>query len=172
VELHPAIVHFPIALSLTAALQFALSLILRHELLRAVALWNFDLAALAAVAAVLSGIRADETAEAAGISKAAHDLLETHGALGYAAAGILLGVAVLRRLVPSLIQRLAAVYLALMLLAAGLVGVNGYLGGRKVFREGIGVEKSKISIAPNEADAVPSGREPKNGWIRGVDSRD
>lgn len=95
-ELHPAIVHFPIALSLTAALLFA----------------------------------------------------------------------------PSLIQRLAAVYLALMLLSAGLVGVNGYLARWVVFREGVGVEKSKISVAPDKAGVVPSGRERKNGRIRGDDSRD
>ncbi len=132
-ELHPAIVHFPIALSLTAALLFVLSLILRHELLRAVALWNLDLAALAGIAAVLSGIWAEETAEAAGISP-------------------------------------AALYLTLILLAAAMVGLNGYLGGKMVFEEGLGVHKFQVNISQPDEDTGKSGSFGEHGEILRDDS--
>ena len=100
-ELHPAMVHFPIALSLTAVLLFLLSQLFHKEALRTATLWNIDLAALGGVAAVLSGLGAEESIESGGLSQAAHDLLETHGALGYAAGGILAGTALLRRIAPA-----------------------------------------------------------------------
>ena len=54
-ELHPAIIHFPIALSLTATLLYFLSLVFQNEARRAAALWKFDPAAQAGLNGYLGG---------------------------------------------------------------------------------------------------------------------
>jgi uncharacterized membrane protein len=164
-EVHPLIVHVPIALSLAAALLYFLSQLLGNDALRAAALWNLDLAALGGIAAVLSGLWAEEAAEAAGLSPTAHELLETHGALGYAAGGMLAGTAILRRVVPEFRQHFAPVYLALIILSAALIGVNGYLGGRMVFTEGVGVRASQIYRPPAQENAEKGGQTSENEKI-------
>ena len=52
---HPLVVHFPIALLLTAVLLDLAALVLRRPGLHRIALWNLSLGALGAGIAVLTG---------------------------------------------------------------------------------------------------------------------
>ena len=136
--LHPAVIHFPIALSLVALL---LDLVSRHR--RAHSLEPaggvlMALAALGGIAATLTGQAAEEEAV---VPRAAKALLERHEELGEIAMWVLIAAALVRL---ALAWRgafrgvLAWAYLALAIGAAALVGYQGYLGGELVFRHGLG----------------------------------
>jgi uncharacterized membrane protein len=136
--LHPAIIHFPIALSLVALL---LELLARHPRARGLetsAGLLMVLAALGAVAAVLSGQAAHDEAV---VPAAVAPLIAQHEELGELAMWSLLVVAAARLV---LVWRgwfkglVPWVYLAAAAAAAGAVGYNGYLGGKMVFEHGLG----------------------------------
>jgi uncharacterized membrane protein len=136
--LHPALVHFPIALSLVALLFDFVS---RHPRLRAVEPAGgavMGLAALGGIAATLSGQLAEEEAV---VPRTARALVERHEELGEIAMWLLLAVALVRLALAwrGAFKGLAAwTYLAIALAAATLVSYQGMLGGELVFRHGIG----------------------------------
>jgi uncharacterized membrane protein len=136
--LHPALVHFPIALSLVGLL---LDLVSRHPRARSLAAGGavvMALAALGGIAATLTGQLAEEEAAA---PRAARALLERHEELGEAAMWALLAVAVARLVLAwrgAFKGALAWAYLAAALAVAALVGYQGSLGGELVYRHGVG----------------------------------
>ncbi len=150
--LHPAVIHFPIALAVVA---FLVELIARHPKARhleGAAVLLVVLAALGAVAATVTGNLAEEEAV---IPAAAGELLEEHEELGERAMWLLLATAAARL---GLAWRklfrgwLPWAYLLLAAAAAGAVGYNGHLGGQLVFRHGVGtapVQRGEpVSAAP------------------------
>jgi uncharacterized membrane protein len=142
-ELHPAVVHFPIALAITSALFILLYRLFNREALLTAAEWTFDLAALSSILAVISGLLAEGEIKATG---SAAELLENHELIGILAMCVLAGGAILRRLLPDFRRRWTTWYLLVFFLAAILVGINGYLGGEMVFRHGLGIELHDQSI--------------------------
>jgi uncharacterized membrane protein len=136
--LHPAIVHFPIALSLVALLFEVLARHPRARVLESSAGLLMVLAALGSVAAVLSGQAArDDAVVPAGVGP----LLGRHEDIGETAMWVLLAAAAVRLVLAWRGWFKGVVpwaYLALALAAAGLVSYNGYLGGRMVFDHGLG----------------------------------
>jgi len=149
---HPAVVHFPIALSLVGLL---LDLLSRHPKARSLApggLVLMVLAALGGIAAVLSGQVAEDDAA---VPRAARDLLERHEELGDVAMWALLVVAAVRVVLAlrGAFRGWAAwVYLALALAVCGLVGYQGYLGGELVFRHGVGTLPVQRGVAQGLKD--------------------
>ena len=93
--LHPAVIHFPIALALVALLVELLARVPRWRALEPAAALLIALAALGAIAAVVTGDLAhDEAVVPAG----AHDLVEQHEELGEIAMWSLVGLAAARLL--------------------------------------------------------------------------
>ena len=129
--LHPALVHFPIALSLVAVL---LELVARHRRARSLegaAAVVISLAALGSVAAVVSGNAAP----------AAASMVTRHEEVGEIAMWLLLALAAARLVLTRsgwFTGAVPWVYLAGAVLVAGMVSYNGYLGGRMVFEHGLG----------------------------------
>jgi uncharacterized membrane protein len=125
--LHPAIVHFPIALSLVALLLELLARHPRGRVLETSAGLLMVLAALGSVAAVLSGQAArDDAVAPAGVGP----LIERHEEIGELAMWLLLAVAAVRLVLAwrGWFKGIVPwVYLALAAAAAGVVGYNGYL---------------------------------------------
>jgi uncharacterized membrane protein len=123
--LHPALVHFPIALSLVALL---FELLARHP--RARNLENaagvlIVLAALGSVAAVLSGNAAHDDAV---VPAAAAALIARHEQVGELAMWLLLALAAVRVLLGWRGWLKGVVPWAYLLLAAAAAGLVGYHG--------------------------------------------
>ena len=136
--LHPAVVHFPIALTLVALL---LEVLARSRRLRALEAGALALTVLAAVAAVVAVLTGNAAHDAAVIPPDARGLVHTHEEIGEFAMWWLLGVAAVRSLLAWrgwFTGWRPWAYLVLVTVAACLVGYNGYLGGRMVFDHGVG----------------------------------
>ena len=136
--LHPALVHFPIALSLVALLFELLARHPRARTLEGSAGVLMVLAALGSVAAVLSGNAAHDEAV---VPPAAAALIALHEQVGELAMWLLLVLAAVRVLLGWrgwLKGIVPWAYLLVAAAAAGLVGYNGYLGGKMVFDHGLG----------------------------------
>lgn len=140
--LHPAVVHFVVALSFLALFFELITLHPKARQLAPVVPILLLLAAVAAVAAVLSGEAAHDEAV---IPPAAKALMEQHEELG---EKLMVGLIVLSllRLILWRLERLAlwvrAVWLFLLLAAAAAVGYSGKLGGELVFQHGVGTQLS------------------------------
>jgi uncharacterized membrane protein len=166
--LHPAVVHFPIVLSLVAV---ALELLARHRRLRALAGAAgllMVLAALSSVAAVLTGNAAHDDAV---IPTAAAALVARHENIGEIAMWLLLGLAA-ARVVTAWRGWFRGVvvwgYLTVAVVAATLVGFNGYLGGEMVFRHGVGtapVQRRQTLVSALERERAP-GAPPRARCLR------
>lgn len=136
--LHPAVVHFPMALTLVALFFEALARVPRWRALESGAVVLIVLAALGSVAAVVSGKLAHEEAV---VATAARALVEQHDELGLVVMGALLLLAGARVMLARSSRQHAApgwLYLALLCLAAALVGYQAHLGGRLVYDHGVG----------------------------------
>ena len=135
-SVHPLVVHFPIALLLTAFLLDGLGMIFRRPGLHRVALWNLCLGTVGAVAAVLTGLEASEIAKH---TFEIHRVMERHEQLGIATA-ISAGILTIARLL--LRDRLNAwLRGASQIILAGIVitlAYGAHLGGRLVYEFGVG----------------------------------
>jgi uncharacterized membrane protein len=162
-NLHPAIVHFPIAL-LPAAILFDFVLLARARAAWAdrAAAWLYSFAAVGAIAAMRAGQAAQHSVGP--LAPAARDLLHEHERLGERAAWLLVAVALLRTVATWRDRRTDVVprgLLRVLLLAAGLAGIvllvgAGDRGGRLVYRHGVGVTAPPASTAPATAAAPPA----------------
>ena len=135
-SVHPLVVHFPIALLMTALALDVLAITLKRPPLHRVALWNLALGALGAGAAVWSGLQAE------GIAKHSFEIYQVmgvHEKLGITTlslAGALAGWRLLAR--DRLSPRARLLALALMLALTGTLTYGAYLGGRLVYEFGVG----------------------------------
>ena len=135
-SLHPLVVHFPIALLLSALVLDILALALKRPPIHRIALWNLCLGTIGAAVAVLTGLRAEDVAkhsfEIWKIMNVHERLGITTLILGIMVAGFRLGKR--DRLTP----RARALTMAVMLIMAATLGTGAYLGGRMVYEFGVG----------------------------------
>jgi uncharacterized membrane protein len=140
--IHPLTVHFPLALLLANGLLTVLYLRHGNRDLEVSAYYCLLLGWCGAVLAVFSGLWDAWTQ----VYSSSNDMLllnwvNAHAAVGLALTGVY-GKALLdRRRQPTLLDDRAARrgYLRLLAVGAGLVVLNGWLGGRLVYGFGIGV---------------------------------
>lgn len=138
-SLHPILVHFPIALLITALAFDLVGVIWKRDAFTSAGFYAQFLGALGAIAAVVTGKAAEEPVEdIAGIE----ETLELHERLGQismwaAIAVVALRWYLLRRQLFGPRMRLAMSVLSLGL--AVLVGLSGFYGGELVYRFGAGV---------------------------------
>lgn len=133
---HPLIVHFPIALLLTALFLDSVAVARKRPGLHRVALWNLSLGTLGAGAAVATGLYAERVAKH---SFEIWQLMQLHKRLGITT--LILGVMVtVWRLTHQdhLTPRARLFTLAAMVIMASTLGIGGYLGGRLVYEFGVG----------------------------------
>ncbi len=158
--LHPAVIHFPIALAMAALL---VELIARHPRARGLEGAAALLVVLGAVAAVVAVLTGNAAHDEALVPPDVRGLLDRHQDVGELAMWTLIGVAAVRLL---LVWRRwfhgvwPWVYLVLLAVAAGMVGYNGYLGGEMVFRHGLGtapVQRGLVRpVASPPSDVSPT----------------
>ena len=135
-SVHPLVVHFPIALILSAFLVDALALVLKRPHLHRVALWNLCLGTLGASAAVWTGLQAQNVAKH---SFEIWEVMELHEKLGITtlilglmSCGLRLGMR------DRLNGRLRAFAMLLALAMVSTLTYGASLGGRLVYEFGVG----------------------------------
>ncbi|MBI3320877.1 MAG: DUF2231 domain-containing protein [Candidatus Omnitrophica bacterium] len=145
-SIHPMVVHFPIALVLTAVGLDLAAVILRRPTLHRLALWNLGLGTLGAAAAVLTGLQAEDVAKH---SFEIWRIMELHKRLGITT--LILGLMIVGWRVRARDQmrpRRRAVTLAVMLMMASTLGLGAYLGGRMVYEFGVGARGGATTNSP------------------------
>jgi len=144
-ELHPAIVHFPIALLTIAALFAVLSLFSKKDLFKQVAFWNLLIGVIAGAVAVLTGLMEERDLVH---TNAIHQVLEKHEFNGFAI--LIFSFALLTWIWVRKNKVGKGEYLnwviGLVFLTAS-VFYQGYLGGKMVFEQGAGVKPMEIHLA-------------------------
>jgi uncharacterized membrane protein len=143
-EIHPASVHFPIALLPTALAVDTLGRLTGNRTLLETGKRGM---ALVAATAAISGIAGLLAQEASRFDRESHDILATHRTLNL---GLILatGVMALRR---SRRRSPSAAYLLGGAASIGVMTYSAYLGGHMVYEHGVGVNEAgglEVSEAP------------------------
>ncbi|HBR15238.1 MAG TPA: hypothetical protein DD723_06830 [Candidatus Omnitrophica bacterium] len=132
---HPMVVHFPIALFLSAFGFEMMSFVFKKESLHRTAFHLYLLAALAAPLVVQTGLREDEEL------KIHHWILERHEHLALWTMGVSLVSLPILGIIYIFKKEMFRVFFVFCLAAlVGLVSVTAYWGGRMVYEYGVGVE--------------------------------
>jgi uncharacterized membrane protein len=132
-EIHPMLVHFPLALMPTAIAADAVGAMTDNRTLMETGRTLMPLAVVSMAATGLAGFAAQEEVRAEG---EAHDVLVTHRNLNVGLLVMSTALAVLR----SRQDRPGPGYLLAGLAGAALMTYSGYLGGKMVYRHGVGVD--------------------------------
>ena len=149
-EIHPAVVHFPIALATVGALSAVVYLLIRAEWIRWFAPVLLSLALVGAVGAYFSGESAKDRAVKAGVPEAVLEKHEETGIWGLAVTGF----ACLLTWATHSGRRGVWLSALLAIAASGIFLWNGHLGGQLVFIHGAG--KVSAPAAPHPVGAHPS----------------
>lgn len=151
---HPLIVHFTIALLLTASALFVMGTLARARPTGAavtlVARWNLSLGILAALVTLATGWQAYNTVAH---DEPSHANMTVHMQWAIGAALVFLiaaGVAWVDRRRPA---GAGALLLGLLVIGSGALGVTGWLGGENVYRYGLGV----LSLPKSDSHVHPGG---------------
>jgi uncharacterized membrane protein len=147
-RLHAALNDLPIALLLGAALFDILAVATRRDSFRLVSFWTLVVGAVGGVAAVVSGLQAEEHISH---GDAVHRVMETHETLGLVTLGIF-GLLALWRIVRERRmgsgERTASVILTLA--GAGVLFATGLYGGRLVFDHAAGIPTTVLQAEMRE----------------------
>lgn len=142
--LHPAIVHFPIALILVGTLIAVISIVLRRWNLPCFAAGLLALGAIGAVAATWSG---EEDEEILGsISDRAEHLLDEHEEWGESTRNLallaaLLAVSAIVTTRFGRVSKILSIVTALVALGASYAVIEtGHYGGKLVYEQGVGID--------------------------------
>ncbi len=149
-NVHPLIVHFPIALFSAGFLVSMVGYIFRKDILKNAGLVMVILGAAGALAAALSGEEAEEAVEKF-LSGEGEQALESHETFGGITAYILSAAALLNLLGAVFLKNrrraagaLLAAYVAAGILGVIMVNVTAYKGGRLVYEYGAGVSRPAL----------------------------
>lgn len=154
-NIHPAFVHFPIALLPTAFLLYFIGILWEHSRLRRGARMVLLLAALSTVIAVITGMMAEGTFPH---GEELHRMIETHEMLGLITMGLTMLLSAW-----CLVERQDAipkqryVFLATLGLTALLALQNGDIGSRMVYEHGAAVQVQSESTTRVEPAPAESG---------------
>jgi uncharacterized membrane protein len=138
---HPIVVHFPLALVVTATLLLLASKLSRPErdaaTLATVGTWNLCLGAGAALLAIATGLAAILHLN---VDAAAHQSISLHLRWAIFTTLALVLLAVWRSAGNAQESRPSWLFLTLLLAATVALIVTGYRGGQNVYRYGVGVQ--------------------------------
>ena len=133
---HPIFVHFTIGMLGISALFYLAGAVLKKEHLLLVARWNLWIGALITIGTVLAGWYAYNTVNHDGAS---HTAMIDHRNWALATAAVFLALALWVIWKQRGARTVSPVFVAVILLAAGMLAVTGYKGGEVVYRHGLGV---------------------------------
>jgi uncharacterized membrane protein len=143
---HPVIVHFPLALIVTAACSFSAARVLRAsrtaESLAIVGTWTLGVGALGVLFALGTGLAAAIDLH---VGPAAHEAISSHVKSAILTAVLVVSVAVWRGAGVAERARPSWGFLLAIWVAASSSIVTGYRGGQNVYRYGVGVSVDAIA---------------------------
>jgi uncharacterized membrane protein len=149
--LHPAIVHFPVALLLCALLAELVWLWRKADFWRDMAFWLLLGGTLGTGAAALTGGWAEDSLT---MSNTLHEAVEQHETIGYILvwlyACLLVWKILRRQTMPAAENR---IFLGALLVATVLLVYSGWLGGELVYEYGAGVKGVTIDLPQNNPTA-------------------
>lgn len=149
-QMHPAIVHLPIALLPLAVGADALGRATGNRGLLSFGQKAICVAAVGALGAIASGLIAGEEVNVEGESR---EMLMTHRNLNLAATLAATGMAIWR----AMNRRPSTVYLGVGAAGIGIVAYTAYLGGKLVYDTGVGVEPAH-GVYRADAPALRAGQ--------------
>jgi uncharacterized membrane protein len=140
---HPLVVHFPLALIVTATLMLTLARVVRSGRLAAtlatVGTWNLCLGAVGVFFALGTGLAA---VMGLNVGAAAHQAISSHVKSAVVTTLLVLLAAVWRGSGTDADSRPSSLFLVIVWAATAALVVTGYRGGQNVYRYGIGVATS------------------------------
>lgn len=143
---HPALVHYPIALVTLSVLADVIGFFVGSQSLQNAGWWALLGAAIGAALTVIAGLF-DMTREK--IEPAAHRRVHTHMKVGLTLFAALAALTVWRWLIySSLAHPIGWIYLVAACLVLGLAFFQGWLGGELVFADGVGVAPTGQGTEP------------------------
>jgi uncharacterized membrane protein len=148
-EVHPALVHYPIALLPTALGADALGRLTRSEPLLEIGRRLTPIAAGATLVAGLFGFVAQETVRT---DETGQELLATHRTLNIGLVALAAALAGKR----ARMRRPTLGYLAVGAAGIGVMAYSAYLGGKMVYHHGIGVSAANGLIEEEAPEITPS----------------
>jgi len=144
-NLHPIIVHFPVALIIIVAVSDLIGILTGRKSFTQTATIVSVFAALGAIGAVITGLLAEDSVWH---PEAAHEMLETHETVGLVFLGLVVIIAVFRLAIGNKIyDRFRWIGFVLALIACGVVAYGAYLGGEMVYTYGAGVKAAQTATA-------------------------
>lgn len=158
-EFHPLVVHFPIALTLTAVGLDLLGLVTKREHFHVAARWNFLFALVIGAAAFGTGLLAEDEVPSVGVK---HEIAERHKLLAIGFMGLISILTIWRfRSGFAFPRKMRWLYTIGILAAAPLIGLTAHQGGTLVYEHGIGTalryaDRQEIVEPPAPAPAQPS----------------
>jgi uncharacterized membrane protein len=159
IPIHPRIVHFPVALLITAAAFGILALIFKSKrnMFREILIWDLTLGVASTLIAIISGLIEEKTLAH---NDAIHSIMNIHKLLGFILSGIFL-VAWLWMIVRKSKMKTYEFtgVVVILVLTAGLLGYSAHLGGKMVYQEGAGVVPMETIISKEEHQHIPVGDE-------------
>ncbi len=144
--LHPNLVHFPVALLISAGLFAILANIVKRkkEIFIEVLFWNLALGSGAAIIAVLSGLLEKKSLVH---NQAIHEIMELHELLGFILCGVFISLTVWLILRKSAIKTGEfRLFTLILIVGSGLLGFSSHLGGKMVYEHGAGIIPMKEII--------------------------
>jgi len=130
-NVHPLVVHFPLAFLGGAALLYGLAWVTGRDSLATIGLWLLILGTIAAVTAVATGLWAEDGVMVAPSVRA--ELLEQHERLMLMTLGLSVALAAWALVARPLPARGRAVFLILFLVLLALMSRGADFGGRMVY---------------------------------------
>ena len=130
-NIHPLVVHFPIAFLVGAALFYLLSWVFRNETFATAAFLLLILGTLAAGAAVATGLYGEEGVM---VSRSVREnLLERHEELMLATLGVSVGLAIWAVMAKPFPKKKRLLFLFVLLVLLGIMTVGADYGARMVY---------------------------------------
>ncbi|MGI8543237.1 MAG: DUF2231 domain-containing protein [Aridibacter sp.] len=146
--IHPAIVHFPIALLVLSVIADFFGYIYQSDSLKGTGWWSLVGAAIGGVFAVAAGYY-DMKREEEKLEHEAHEQVHKHMKVGFALLAAIAGLTVWRWLIyANQDYSLNWFYLIAAVLIVALAFFQGWLGGELVFGYGVGVAPTGQGTEP------------------------
>jgi len=144
-NIHPMVVHFPIALLGAFVAMELLGLLTGSDGVRAAGSWMLYLGALGAAVAVIAGLHAAGTVAH---TDAVHAIIERHEGFGISVLVLASGLSLWRLAVRARFSaRARAAHIAVAVVMVALMALGADLGGLMVYGHGVGVKAAQTTPA-------------------------